>query len=91
MHIKEFTQEDIDNYLALHPEAEPKRYALIDEELDVVIDFYDTEEQAKAAQEEWRQRDLVEDSLREAVHKIAEEVGIDVEKVTEFAKEFFGV
>lgn len=89
MYVKEFTQEDIDNYLALWPEREPKKYALIDEELDVVMDFYDTEEEAKAAQEEWRQRDLVEDALREAVHKIAEEVGIDVEKVTQFAKEFF--
>jgi len=89
MYVKEFTQEDIDNYLALHPEVEPKRYALIDEELEVVMDFYDTEKEAKAAQEEWRQRDLVENALREAVHKIAEEVGIDVEKVTQFAKEFF--
>lgn len=89
MYVKEFTQEDIDNYLALWPEREPKKYALIDKELDVVMDFYDTEEEAKAAQEEWRQRDLVEDALREAVYKIAEEVGIDVEKVTEFAKGFF--
>lgn len=90
MYIEELTQEFIDNHLALYSGSEPKKYALIDDYLDgLVIDFYDTEEEAKAALEEWRQRDLVEDALREAVHKIADEVGIDIEKVTQFAKEFF--
>ena len=89
MFIKEMTQEDIDNYLALWPKIKPKNYALIDDEIEVVMDFYETEEEAKAALEEWRQRYLVEDALREAVYKIADEVGIEVKTVHQFAKEFF--
>ncbi len=91
MQVKKFTQEDIDNYLGLFPYSKPRQYALVDDDLDggLVIEFHDTEEAARTALEDWTQTDLVEDALRDAVRKIAEEVGIDVAKVAEIAKGFF--
>jgi len=89
MEIQHLSEEDQLKFKEGHDQAEPKEWALIDRESEVVMEFYDSEGDAKAALEEWRQRDLVENALREAVYKIADEVGIDVAKVTEFAKEFF--
>jgi len=97
MQVKQFSEEDKTRFKKLYPQgSEPKDWAVIDPEVAKdaeddfgVVEFFETEEEAKKSLEEWRQLDLVEDALREAVHKIAEQVGIEVEKVTEIAKGFF--
>lgn len=89
MIIKIYTQDEQDNYKKQFPVSEPKQFALYDDEFDVVMGFFDTEDEAKEELEECRQRDLVEGALRDAVHKIADETGIDIQKVTKIASEFF--
>lgn len=99
MELKHFSEEEKRRFKEKFPEGtEPKDWALIDSELPGeppgdeiggVIQFFETEKEAKEALEEWRVLDLVENALRECVHKIADEVGIDVEKVSEIARGFF--
>ncbi|GAH40085.1 unnamed protein product [marine sediment metagenome] len=99
MELKHLSEEEKRRFKEKFPEGDdPKDWAIIDselpgepsgEEIAGVIQFFETEKEAKEALEEWRVLDLVENALRECVHKIADEVGIDVEKVSEIARGFF--
>lgn len=66
--------------------SEKGKWALLDD-TNLVMGFFDTEEEAKIELEDWRQRDLVEDAFREWVTKAAEEIGIEREKVVKFVSE----
>ena len=80
---RHFSKEDIRQYREKFPlfEPEPLEWAVVDTENDVVIDFFDTEEEAKAVLDDLNQAFMIEGNFRDWVRNTARNLGVEQEKV----------
>lgn len=85
MEIKHLSATEMEAHKQEYPESEPKEWTLFDGK--VCFGFYDTEQEAKTARDEWNVRTMVEEAFREWAYKTADEIGVDVEKLVEIVKE----
>ena len=81
--VRHFSKEDKRQYKEEFPlfEPEPLEWALVDTETDVVIDFFDTEEEAKAVLDDLNQAFMIEGNFRDWVRETAQKLGVEQDKV----------
>lgn len=85
--IKHYTEDDIRKFKEAHPKANPKEWGLVDED-GLTMGFFDTWDAAKTEQDDFRNRDLVENGFRDWAAMMVKETGIDREKIAQYIKEF---
>ena len=83
MKLKKFTEEDKSKFIEQHPQAEPKLWAIIDEDLPGtgVIGFYDTAEEALKAKEDLELSESIHDLFWEWVMTTANDLEAEPSRV----------
>ena len=84
--VKRLTEEERAELRNLHPDGDILEFQLVNEQ-GVVVDYFDSEQDARRALDDMTKLTLVQDSFRDWAQKTAEEVGIPREEVLSIAKD----
>lgn len=84
MEVKHLDEGEVQAVKALFPLSNPKPWAALDGKL--VMNYYDSEAEAKAEVAEFELTDRLNDALNVWLEEVAEEEGVDEDKVRELLK-----
>lgn len=89
--VRHFSKEDIREYKEKFPlfEPEPLEWALIDTKTGAVIDFFETEVEAKTALDDLNEAFMIEGNFRDWVIETARKLGVEQEKVLDAVQVYF--
>lgn len=82
--VKHLSDEEIQSVKTQYPLSSPKPWAALDGKL--VMNYYDSEAEAKAEVAEFELTDRLNDALNVWLEEVAEEEGVDEDKVRELLK-----
>ncbi len=85
--VKHLTEQEVAELRDQYPDDDIKEFQLVDD--GEVVDYFETEQEARDVLDDLTKRSLVEDAFREWAQKTAEEVGMPREEVVEIVKECY--